>query len=164
MKAKVKATGEIVEVFTSRRGPCIEAGGRRSWRLDELDFNNPEDKDDLSCEPMQMVFDKEHEILELHQMFHIRITQQVIENALKCCSEQQLRDELERRKKVHQSMSVNRCRHCFFARNRAPIGFCRADNKWFCLNKPVCDNARRPEDFEVIHLGDMACEKFELAR
>lgn len=37
MKAKVKATGEIVEVCFSPTN-CMEAGGKRWWKTYELDF------------------------------------------------------------------------------------------------------------------------------
>lgn len=37
MQAKVKATGEIVEIYFSPTN-CMEAGGKRLWKTYELEF------------------------------------------------------------------------------------------------------------------------------
>lgn len=105
MKAKVKATGEIVEICFSPTN-CMEAGGKRWWKTSELDFSqrlpdliNPlpptEMFDKLS--PVGVIYDSQSMIARFVPDMHICMTKEVVEAALTIATDQQLRDELKRR-------------------------------------------------------------------
>lgn len=105
MRAKVKATGEIVEVCFSPTN-CIEAGGKRWWKTSELDFSPikpdainpfpPMEMFDIST-PMEMSYDPQSMTARFVQDMNIRVTKEVVEKALKIATNKQLRDELKRR-------------------------------------------------------------------
>lgn len=133
-KAKLKSTGEIIDVRTS-----MDHDGNTTWLEDatnteyypsELDFNyippirgvlnpvrgtSPFGPDDLvSCTPMQMVYDKVNHIGRIEQTLHIRMTQAVIENALRMATDKQLQDELKYRVNLRKTMrgEILRCKDC----------------------------------------------------
>lgn len=106
MKARVKATGEIVDVYFSPTN-CMEAGGKRWWKTLELEFSPPESPETINPLPPTEMFDK-FPLMEMYydpqtmtarfiQNMYFRITQEVIETALTFATDKQLRDELKRR-------------------------------------------------------------------
>lgn len=122
MQAKVKATGEIVDVCFSPTN-CMEAGGKRWWKTLELEFS-PESPDTINPLPpaemfdkflsMEMIYDPQTMTARFIQDMYIRMTKEVVENALKIATDKQLRDELKRRADVRKALKKEelRCRNC----------------------------------------------------
>lgn len=123
MQAKVKATGEIVDVCFSPTN-CVEAGGKRWWKTLELEFPPPESPDSINplpptemfdkSPPMEVIYDPQTMTARFIQNMHIRITKEVVENALKIATDKQLRDELKLRADVRKALKKEelRCRNC----------------------------------------------------
>lgn len=123
MKARVKATGEIVDVCFSPTN-CMEVGGKRWWKTIELEFTlldlpdtiNPLPPTEMfdKLPPMEMVYDPQTMTARLIQDMHIRITKEVVENALKIATDKQLRTELKRRADERKALKCEelRCRNC----------------------------------------------------
>lgn len=123
MKARVKDTGEIVEVCFSPTN-CMEAGGKRWWKTLELEFSPLESPDTINPFPPTEMFDKlpltevsydpQTMTARFVQDMHIRITKEVVEAALTIATDKQLRTELKRRadeRKVLKGKEL-RCRNC----------------------------------------------------
>lgn len=122
MKAKVKATGEIVEICFSPTN-CMEAGGKRWWKTSELDFSQrlpdsinpfpPTEMFDKSS-LVEVIYDPQSMTARFVQDMHIRITKEVVEAALTIATDKQLRTELKCRadkRKALKSVEL-RCRNC----------------------------------------------------
>ena len=181
-KAKLKSTGEIIDVRTS-----MDHDGNTTWLEDttnteyypsELDFNyippirgvlnpvrgtSPFGPDDLvGCDPMQMIYDDVNHIARFEQTLHIRMTQAVIENALRMATDKQLRNELERRVRARKALKGEelRCRNC----KHCGEGYCNKTRSRYkttvCLIKP------KPQAGENRYYATLqsrkACNKFEL--
>lgn len=191
LKAKLKSTGEIVTVY--KCDGCYNTeyyqdanNEHKKYAGSQLNFDfipplrgvlNPkhpaspfEPYDLMSCDPMQMAYDNVNHIARFEQILHIQMTEKIIANALRMASDQQLKEELKRREDELRRLNnikkndIRRCYDCFYSRQRTPCGLSRDDFAWFCINKPLCDKARRPEDFQTIQIDDAACEDFELSR
>lgn len=123
MIARVKATGEIVDVCFSPTN-CMEAGGKRWWKTLELEFSPLESPDVINplpptevfdkLPPMEMRYDPQTMTARFVQDMYIRITKEVVENALKVATDKQLRDELKRRVDERKALRGEelRCRNC----------------------------------------------------
>lgn len=123
MQAKVKATGEIVNVCFSPTN-CMEAGGKRWWKTLELEFPPLESPDTINplpptemfdkLPPMEVYYDPQTMTARFIQDMHIRITKEVVENALKIATDKQLKDELKLRADVRKALKKEelRCRNC----------------------------------------------------
>ena len=122
MQAKVKATGEIVDVCFSPTN-CMEAGGKRWWKTSELDFSqrlpdsiNPFPPTEMfdKSPPVEVIYDPQTMTARFIQDMHIRITKEVVANALKIATDKQLRDELKFRADVRKALKKEelRCRNC----------------------------------------------------
>lgn len=130
--AKVRANGWIADFR-----PSIDRKGNRVWIEDltgteycpdELEFLpvvigemqpinsnqpfNPESIDVLP--PMEMSYDPQNMTAIFTQDMHIRITKEVVENALKIATDRQLRAELKRRTDERKALKGQelRCRNC----------------------------------------------------
>lgn len=123
MQAKVKATGEIVDVCFSPTN-CMEAGGKRWWKTLELEFPPLESSETINPLPPTEMLDK-LPLMEVRynpqtmtarfvQDMHIRITKEVIDNALKLATDKQLRTEFKRRADARKALKSEelRCRNC----------------------------------------------------
>lgn len=123
MKARVKATGEIVDVCFSPTN-CMETGGKRWWKTLELEFPSLEFPETINplpptemCDkfpPMEMYYDPQTMTARVIQNMCFRINQEVVDNALKIATDKQLRDELKRRADARKALRSEelRCRHC----------------------------------------------------
>lgn len=123
MRARVKATGEIVDVCFSPTN-CMEVGGKRWWKTSELDFSPMKPPETIAplpsigmfdkIHPMEVSFDPQSMSARFVQDTHIRITKEVVKAALNIATDKQLRDELKRRtdkRKALKSIEL-RCRNC----------------------------------------------------
>lgn len=122
MQAKVKATGEIVEVCFSPTN-CMEAGGKRWWKNSELEFSpiKPDTIDPFpqteifdTLPPMEVSYDPQSMTANFIQDMQIRMTKEVVEVALTIASDKQLRTELKRRADARKALKGEelRCRNC----------------------------------------------------
>lgn len=118
-RAKLKSTGEIVEVYADMdyqgNTTWLDTSTKDEYCLSELEFiNDMSDKaiphlnfygnnrpikmeDIIGFDPLQEVYDEVNKTLLLQQNFHIRINDLIIQKALEYCSDKQLKDELKRR-------------------------------------------------------------------
>lgn len=122
MQARVKATGEIVEVCFSPTN-CMEAGGKRWWKTSELEFSpikpdtiNPFPPTEIfdPLLPMEVSYDPQSMTANFIQDMQIRMTKEMVEAALTIASDKQLRAELKRRTDARKMLKCEelRCRNC----------------------------------------------------
>lgn len=122
MQAKVKATGEIVEICFSPTN-CMEAGGKRLWKTYELEFSpiKPDTIDPFppteifdTLPPLEVSYDPQSMSARFVQDMHIRMTKEVVEAALTIATDKQLRTELKRRANARKALKGEelRCRNC----------------------------------------------------
>lgn len=172
MKARVKATGEIVDVCFSPTN-CMEAGGKRLWKTLELEFFSLEFPDTINSFPptkmfdefpsMEMCYDPQTMTAKFVQDMHIRITKKVVGASLAIATDKQLRDELQRRAEARKAlkdevMRCQNCKHCiqgYTTRRAASRGY----------KTSVCE--MRPKDkewrgcfYSTLH-SRKACDMFE---
>lgn len=182
LKAKLKSTGEIVEVY-KRAGwhhttYYQDANNEhKKYVSSQLDFNfippirgvlnpmrpaTPFTPDELvSCDPMQMIYDDVNHIARFEQTLHIRMTQEVIKSALQMATDKQLQDELKRRADERKALKrgILRCRDCKYCGE----GYCSITPRWgkttVCLKrpKPTAGNDR----YYATNQSRKACEMFE---
>lgn len=131
-RARVKATGELVDVRTS-----MDYDGNTTWVEDatnteyypnELEFipaviskmqpinsNEPfEPESIVALLPMEVSYDPQSMTANFIQDMQIRMTKEVVEAALTIASDKQLRAELKRRNDARKSLKGEelRCRNC----------------------------------------------------
>lgn len=173
MKARVKATGEIVDVCFSPTN-CMEAGRKRWWKTLELEFFPLESPDTINpfpptemfdkLPPMEVLYDPQTMTARFIQDMHIRITEEVVENALRIATDKQLRTELKRRTDERKALKgeelrCRNCKHCIqgYTTRRAAS---RGDKTSVCELKPK-DREWRGCFYATLH-SRKACEMFEL--
>ncbi len=170
-KAKVKSTGEIIVVQ-----PCMDCEGNTTWLegatnteyypselelFDEQRIVPPEDV--LGFEPLQMTYDSQTQTARLFQDFHIRITQEIVNVALRVASDKQLREELKRRanKRKALKMHILRCRDC----KHCTQGYTHARGSWRGEQTTICSlkpKLKAGHDcYYATSLSNKACENFE---
>lgn len=172
MKARVKATGEIVDVCFSPTN-CMKVGGKRWWKTLELEFTlldlpdtiNPLPPTEMfdKLPPMEMVYDPQTMTARLIQDMHIRITKEVVGNALKIATDKQLKDELKLRAGVRKALKkeelrCRNCKHCiqgYTTRRAASRGYKTS----VCELQPK-DKEWRGCFYSTLH-SRKACDKFE---
>lgn len=174
MKARVKATGEIVDVCFSPTN-CMEAGGKRWWKTLELEFSPPESPETINplpptemfdkFPPMEMYYDPQTMTARFIQNMYFRITQEVVENALKIATDKQLRTELKRRADERKALKGEelRCRNC----KHCIDGYTSKKSLDYGYKTSVCDKKVKFQcgayalHYATIH-SKKACEMFEL--
>lgn len=132
MKARVKSTGEIIEVraFMDHDGNTtwLEDATNTEYYPDELAFlpavigkmqpinsNEPfEPESIVALPPMEVSYDPRSMTARFVQDMHIRMTKEVVEAALTIATDKQLRDELKRRADARKAIKGEelRCRNC----------------------------------------------------
>lgn len=131
-KAKLKSTGEIIEVrtFMDHDGNTtwLEDTTNTEYYPDELEFlpvviskMQPINSNELfepesivAFPPMEMSYNAQSMTARFVQDMHIRMTKEVVENALQIATDKQLRDELKRRADERKALKSKelRCRNC----------------------------------------------------
>lgn len=132
MKARVKSTGEIIEVraFMDHDGNTtwLEDATNTEYYLDELVFlpavigkmqpinsNEPFEPESINAfPPMEVSYDPQSMTARFVQDMHIRMTKEVVEAALTIATDKQLRAELKRRADERKALRSEelRCRNC----------------------------------------------------
>lgn len=132
MKARVKSTGEIIEVrtFMDHDGNTtwLEDATNTEYYPDELAFlpavigkmqsinsNEPfEPESIVAFPPMEVSYDPQTLTAKFIQDMHLHMTKEVIDNALKIATDKQLRTELKRRANERKALKGEelRCRNC----------------------------------------------------
>lgn len=181
MKARVKATGELVDVRTSMdydgNTTWVEDTTNTEYYPDELKFlpaiigkmqpinsNEPfEPESIVALHPLEVSYDPQSMTARFVQDMHIRITKEVVEASLAIATDKQLRDELQRRAEARKALKdeVMRCRNCkhciqgYTTRRAASRGY----------KTSVCE--MRPKDkewrgcfYSTLH-SRKACDMFE---
>ncbi len=180
-KAKLKSTGEIVVVYKCAGWSNTEYyqdanNEHKKYVASDLDFDftppircvlnsmcpaTPFNPDELvSCDPIQIVYDDVNHIARIEQVLHIRMTEEVIKNALQMATDQQLKDELKRREKAHRSrfpdnLRCRDCKHCGAGKTYP----CTKMAVTVCLAKPKPKAG--PDCYYATLLSCKVCEKFE---
>lgn len=132
MKARVKSTGEIIEVraFMDHDGNTtwLEDATNTEYYPDELVFlpavigkmqpinsNEPFEPESINAfPPMEVSYDPQSMTARFVQDMHIRMTKEVVEAALTIATDKQLRAELKRRADERKALRSEelRCRNC----------------------------------------------------
>lgn len=135
MKARVKSTGEIIEVraFMDHDGNTtwLEDATNTEYYLDELVFlpavigkmqpinsNEPFEPESINAfPPMEVSYDPQSMTARFVQDMHIRMTKEVVEAALTIATDKQLRAELKRRADERKALRseelrYRNCKHC----------------------------------------------------
>lgn len=175
--AKLKSTGEIVHVRTSMdyegNTTWLEDATNTEYYPDELEFLPPIKPDTINpfppremfdpFPPMEISYDPRSMTARFVQDMHIRITKEVVENALKIATDKQLRTELKRRADERKALKndelrCRNCKHCiqgYTTRRAASRGY----------KTSVCE--MRPKDkewhgcfYSTLH-SRKACDMFE---
>lgn len=175
-RVKVKANGWIIEVR-----PSMDCTGRTVWVEDlteteyypeELEFFPikpdvinpfpPMEMFDILT-PMEMSYDPQSMTARFVQDMNIRVTKEVVEQALKIATNKQLRDELQRRANGRKALKgeelrCRNCKHCiqgYTTRRAASRGYKTA----VCELQPK-DKEWRGCFYSTLH-SRKACDKFE---
>ncbi len=177
MKARVKSTGEIIEVrpFMDHddNATWLEDATNTEYYPDELVFSpikpntiDPFPPTEIWDEwpPIEMYYDPQTMTGIFSQVMHIRITKEVVENALKIATDKQLRTELKRRADERKALKseelrCRNCKHCIqgYTTRRAAS---RGDKTSVCELKPK-DREWRGCFYATLH-SRKACDMFEL--
>lgn len=135
MKARVKSTGEIIEVraFMDYDGNTtwLEDATNTEYYPDELVFlpavigkmqpinsNEPFEPESINAfPPMEVSYDPQSMTARFVQDMHIRMTKEVVEAALTIATDKQLRAELKRRADERKALrseelQCRNCKHC----------------------------------------------------
>lgn len=181
MKARVKSTGEIIDVraFMDHDGNTtwLEDATNTEYYPDELAFlpaiigkmqpinsNEPfEPESIVALPPLEVSYDPQSMSARFVQDMHIRMTKEVVEAALTIATDKQLRTELKRRADARKALKgeelrCHNCKHCiqgYTTRRAASRGY----------KTSVCE--LRPKDkewrgcfYSTLH-SRKACDKFE---
>lgn len=152
----------------------MEAGGKRWWKTSELDFSpikpdviNPFPPMEILDEspPMEVSYNPQNMTATFFQDMYIRITGEVVENALKIATDKQLRAELKRRadiRKVYKNKEL-RCRNC----KHCIEGYTSKRSLDYGCKTAVCDKKIKFQcGGYVLHYAtrhtQKACDMFEL--
>lgn len=182
MKARVKSTGEIIDVraFMDHDGNTtwLEDATNTEYYPDELAFlpaiigkmqpinsNEPfEPESIVALPPLEVSYDPQSMSARFVQDMHIRMTKEVVEAALTIATDKQLRTELKRRADARKALKgeelrYRNCKHCiqgYTTRRAASRGY----------KTSVCE--LRPKDkewrgcfYSTLH-SRKACDMFEL--
>lgn len=182
MKARVKSTGEIIDVraFMDHDGNTtwLEDATNTEYYPDELAFlpaiigkmqpinsNEPfEPESIVALPPLEVSYDPQSMSARFVQDMHIRMTKEVVEAALTIATDKQLRTELKRRADARKALKgeelrCRNCKHCiqgYTTRRAASRGY----------KTSVCE--LRPKDkewrgcfYSTLH-SRKACDMFEL--
>lgn len=164
MKAKVKATGEIVEICFSPTN-CMEAGGKRWWKTSELDFSSIDEDTINSDSSTEVFYDPQSMSARFFQDAYICITKEVVKTALTVAADKQLRDELKRRSDARKALKSQelRCRNCKYCIE----GYTSRRSAYYGYKASVC--SKKPKfqcEAYAIHYATShsrkACDMFEL--
>lgn len=182
MKARVKSTGEIIEVRT-----FMDQDGNTTWfedatnteyypdelaflpavigKMQSINSNEPfEPESIVAFPPMEVSYDPQTLTAKFIQDMHLHMTKEVIDNALKIATDKQLRTELKRRADERKALKgeelrCRNCKHCIegYTTKRAAS---RGDKTSVCELQPK-DKEWRGCFYATLH-SRKACDMFEL--
>lgn len=183
MKARVKSTGEIIEVrsFMDHDGNAtwLEDATNTEYYPDELAFfptvigkmqpinsNEPFEPESINAfPPMEVSYDPQSMTARFVQDMHIRITKEVIEAALTIATDKQLRTELKRRADARKALRseelrCRNCKHCIegYTSKRSLDYDCKTS---VCAKKPKFQCEAYALYYATRHT-QKACDMFEL--
>lgn len=182
MKARVKSTGEIIDVraFMDHDGNTtwLEDATNTEYYPDELAFlpsiigkmqpinsNEPfEPESIVALPPLEVSYDPQSMSARFVQDMHIRMTKEVVEAALTIATDNQLRTELKRRADARKALKgeelrCRNCKHCiqgYTTRRAASRGYKTS----VCKLQPK-DKEWRGCFYATLH-SRKACDMFEL--
>lgn len=162
MQAKVKATGEIVDVCFSPTN-CMEAGGKRWWKTSELEFSPIKPETINPLPPMEMSYNPQSMMARLAKDLHIHRIKDAVEAALKIATKPQLRVEINIRVEACKTlkdkiMRCLNCKHCikgYTTRQAASRKY-----KTFVCEMRTNDKEWRGCFYSILH-SCKDCEDFE---
>ena len=179
-KAKLKSTGEIIDVRTSMdhdgNTTWLESATDTEYYPSELEFipvvigrmqptnsNAPFIPEDIvALDPLEMTYDAQNMTARFVQNMHIRITQEVVSAALRVATDKQLQDELKHRANLRKAMrgKILRCRDC----KHCGEGLCYKGRSRY--KTTVCFKQPKPQAGKDLYyatlLSRKACDMFEL--
>lgn len=121
-------------------------------------------EEDIAFGPMQVEYDETTPMVHIMQDVHIKITAQIIAAALARATDQQLRQELQRRANARKALKYQelRCRNCIYCIQ----GYANTASKRRGYETSVCKLKPKPQAGEGCYYATLqsrkACDQFLL--